>query len=78
MYTLSTNFSHLNFLYGGCGSPLTWHALPAQWNECAQLAVAEEKPSLNQHAEVDGSEDIGEEWVADAQVGSNSPAEIAC
>jgi len=38
--------------------------------------VAEVKASPEEHGDVDRGKDVAEEWVADAQVGSDSAAEI--
>src|SRR5258708_6526578 len=59
------------------GQTLLVRLRSAQRDERAQAVVAEVKASPEEHGNVDRGKDVAEEWVADAQVGSDSAAEIA-
>src|SRR5437899_12161061 len=53
-------------------------SLTSQRNEFTQPLVAQEKSSPDHHADIEGEEDVGEEWIADAHVRGDSAAKIAC
>src|SRR5438128_12230364 len=52
--------------------------LTSQWNVCAQPVISKEEPSPDQHAHVDREEDVREKGIADAHMGCDCAAKIAC
>src|SRR5271167_84231 len=49
--------------------------LSSQWNQRVQAVFAQEDPTPYQPADIDWEEEVGEHWVADAQVSGDCAAQ---
>ena len=52
--------------------------LASQRQQCPQPGIAQVQPAPDQYAENDWHENVREKWIADAHMGSNRAAKIAC
>ncbi len=49
--------------------------LISQRNECVQPVFAQKDPTPHQRTDIDWEEEVGEDWIADAQMGSDCAAQ---
>src|SRR5574341_1995969 len=63
---------------GPSRGPATNPSLSPQRHEGAEAALAQDEAAPDQQAEVDREEDVGEPRTADAHVGGDGAAQIAC